>query len=98
MLDRIIAADGADVAAAGEEARQRAASGETLRAIAAAYVTANRAQTVIWRCPDFPGLHPDYPMSPRARVKVEIGCPVCRQIRSANRRRKPKADDPRLAA
>ena len=41
VLDRIVAADGAEQAAAGEEARQRAASGETLRAIAMAYVAAH---------------------------------------------------------
>lgn len=61
-------------------------------------ITARRAEPVIWRCADFPGVHPDYPMSPRARVKADLGCPVCRQIRSADRRRKPRPDDPRLPA
>jgi superfamily II DNA helicase RecQ len=46
VLDRIVAADGADEPAAGEEARQRAAAGETLRAIATAYVTAHPEGTL----------------------------------------------------
>ena len=62
-------------------------------------ISAKAARTAIWRCRDFPGLHPDYPMSPRARVKVEVGCPVCRSILSAARRRhRSHPDDPRLTA
>jgi hypothetical protein len=48
---------------------------------------------VIWRCADFPGVHPDYSMSPSARVEVPIGCPVCRHAISAAKRRKPRPDD-----
>jgi hypothetical protein len=47
----------------------------------------NDNRTAIWHCPDFPGVHPDYPMSPRTRVKRDLGCPICRQLRSAARRR-----------
>jgi hypothetical protein len=56
-------------------------------------VSARNGKTAIWRCADFPGVHPDYPMSPKARVKAPIACPVCRHEISAAKRRKPRPDD-----
>lgn len=49
-------------------------------------IKASHDKTVIWRCLEDPE-HPSYRMSPFARAKVEIGCPICRKRRRAAERR-----------
>lgn len=49
-------------------------------------IRATYDKTVVWRCPDDPE-HPAYRMSPFARAKVEVGCPICRKRRLAEERR-----------
>ncbi len=52
-------------------------------------IRATYDKTVAWRCPDDP-THPGYRMSPYARVKVEVGCPICRKRRRTVARREKK--------
>ncbi len=49
-------------------------------------IKATYDKTVAWRCPDDP-THPGYRMSPYARAKLEVGCPICRKRRHAEVRR-----------
>ena len=50
---------------------------------------ATSRKTAWWICRDRPGVHAPYKMSPLARGKREIGCPICRRV--ARSRRKPAA-------
>ena len=52
-------------------------------------IKATYDKTVAWHCPDDP-THPGYGMSPYARAKVEVGCPICRKRRRAVARRERK--------
>lgn len=49
-------------------------------------------RTVLWRCRDYPDLHPLYPMSPSARLKLasanKVACPECRRALAAQRKRR----------
>ncbi len=49
-------------------------------------IKATYDKTVAWHCAEDPE-HPAYRMSPFARAKLEVGCPICRKRRHAEVRR-----------